>query len=401
MINHLDRYISRLIFVPLIATLLVSALLLLLDKMLRLFTFVMDEGGPVTVVWQMLGNLIPQYLALGIPIGLLLSVILSFRKLAVGNEMDAITSSGVSHLRLLVVPFLFAGLLAFVTLWLVGFIQPYSRYAYEGLRFELRSGALGASIKVGEFAHLGKKLTLRIEESREGGRVLSGIFVHAEDKDGSILTVTADRGTFLATDDPNIVLFRLFNGELVLRGKDSSTQRLLQFDQHDLPVDLPEFEAFRARGNEYLELTLPELLITQNDENQTPKAKLEASANFHRRLVQVAVLFVIPFLGMGLAIPPKRNTSALGVFAGIVILVVYNEISEFCEKLSSDGVAPAAVLQWVPFAVFALYSVWLFRQVAYRVGEPPIGRIIRTGETLTKQMKRLITPFRRRRKLAH
>lgn len=401
MINHLDRYISRLIFVPLIATLLVSALLLLLDKMLRLFTFVMDEGGPVTVVWQMLGNLIPQYLALGIPIGLLLSVILSFRKLAVGNEMDAITSSGVSHLRLLVVPFLLAGLLAFVTLWLVGFIQPYSRYAYEGLRFELRSGALGASIKVGEFAHLGKKLTLRIEESREGGRVLSGIFVHAEDKDGSILTVTADRGTFLATDDPNIVLFRLFNGELVLRGKDSSTQRLLQFDQHDLPVDLPEFEAFRARGNEYLELTLPELLITQNDENKTPKAKLEASANFHRRLVQVAVLFVIPFLGMGLAIPPKRNTSALGVFAGIVILVVYNEISEFCEKLSSDGVAPAAVLQWVPFAVFALYSVWLFRQVAYRVGEPPIGRIIRTGETLTKQMKRLITPFRRRRKLAH
>ncbi|MGK2286134.1 LptF/LptG family permease [Pedomonas sp. V897] len=401
MINHLDRYISRLIFVPLIATLLVSALLLLLDKMLRLFTFVIDEGGPVTVVWQMLGNLIPQYLALGIPIGLLLSVILSFRKLAVGNEMDAITSSGVSHLRLLVVPFLLAGLLAFVTLWLVGFIQPYSRYAYEGLRFELRSGALGASIKVGEFAHLGKKLTLRIEESREGGRVLSGIFVHAEDKDGSILTVTADRGTFLATDDPNIVLFRLFNGELVLRGKDSSTQRLLQFDQHDLPVDLPEFEAFRARGNEYLELTLPELLITQNDENKTPKAKLEASANFHRRLVQVAVLFVIPFLGMGLAIPPKRNTSALGVFAGIVILVVYNEISEFCEKLSSDGVAPAAVLQWVPFAVFALYSVWLFRQVAYRVGEPPIGRIIRTGETLTKQMKRLITPFRRRRKLAH
>lgn len=400
MISHLDRYISRLIVIPLLATLVISALLLLLDKMLRLFTFVMDEGGPVTVVWQMLGNLIPQYLALGIPIGLLLSTILAFRKLATGSEMDAITSSGVSHLRLLRVPFLYAALLAVVTLCLVGFVQPYSRYAYEGLRFELRSGALGASIKVGEFARLSKKLTLRIEESREKGRVLSGIFVHAVDKDGSILTVSADRGTFLATDDPNIVLFRLFNGELMLRGKDGRSQRVLTFEQHDLPVDLPEFESFRARGNEYLELTLPELVITQHDARQTAQAKLDASANFHRRLIQVAVLFVIPFLGVGLAIPPKRNTSALGVFAGIVILVVYNEISEFCEKLSSDGVAPAAVLQWVPFSLFALYSLWLFRQVAFRVGEPPIGGLIRTGQKLTKLVKRLAAPLRRRRKLA-
>lgn len=401
MINRLDRYLSRLILVPLLATLVVSALLLLLDKMLRLFTFVMDEGGPVTVVWQMLGNLIPQYLALGIPIGLLLGTTLAIRKLATGSEMDAIMSSGISHLRLLKVPFLYAGMLAVLTLWLVGFIQPYSRYAYEGLRFELRSGALGASIKVGDFARLGKRLTLRIEESREGGRVLSGIFVHAVDKDGAILTASADSGTFLATDDPNIVLFRLFNGELVHRDKDSATQRILQFDQHDLPVDLPEFEAFRARGNEYLEMTLPELVVSQANTAQTAEEKLAANANFHRRLVQVAVLFAIPFLAMGMAIPPKRSTSAIGVFAGIVILVVYNEISEFCEKLSGDGVLNAAVAQWVPFTLFALYCIWLFRQVAYKVGEPPIGRLIRIGASLAKLLKRLMIPLRRRRKLAH
>lgn len=401
MINRLDRYISRLILVPLLATLLVSALLLLLDKMLRLFTFVMDEGGPVTVVWQMLGNLIPQYLALGIPIGLLLGITLAFRKLATGSEMDSIISAGVSHLRLLKMPFIYAALLAIVTLWLVGFIQPYSRYAYEGLRFELRSGALGASIKVGDFAHLGRNLTLRIEESRDGGRMLSGIFVHAIHKDNSVLTAAAARGTFLATDDPNIVLFRLFNGELVHRDTQGNTQRILQFDQHDLPVDLPEFEAFRARGNEYMEMTLPELVITQTDAEMTTEARLKANANFHRRLIQVAVLFVIPFLAMGMAIPPKRSTSAIGVFAGIIILVVYNEISEFCEKISADGVVHAAVAQWVPFILFTLYSIWLFRQVAYKVGEPPIGRLIHIGDRVSKSLKRLIAPFRRRRKLAH
>ena len=41
-----DRYVARLIAVPLVATLLLAAMLLLLDKMLRLFDFVVREGGP-------------------------------------------------------------------------------------------------------------------------------------------------------------------------------------------------------------------------------------------------------------------------------------------------------------------------------------------------------------------
>ena len=64
-----DRYLARLIAAPLIGTLLIAAMLLILDKMLRLFDFVASEGGPVSVVWRMLANLIPEYLSLGIPIG--------------------------------------------------------------------------------------------------------------------------------------------------------------------------------------------------------------------------------------------------------------------------------------------------------------------------------------------
>lgn len=44
--NRIDRYLARLIAVPLIATLAIAAMLLLLEKMLRLFDFVVGEGGP-------------------------------------------------------------------------------------------------------------------------------------------------------------------------------------------------------------------------------------------------------------------------------------------------------------------------------------------------------------------
>jgi lipopolysaccharide export system permease protein len=159
--TRFDRYLARLIALPLLATLVISAMLLLLEKMLKLFDFVVNEGGPVTVVWAMLGNLIPQYLGLGIPIGLLLGILLAFRKLALSSELDALRAVGISYNRLLFVPYLYAAALGLLTLVIVGFIQPYTRYAYEGLQFELRSGALGASIKVGEFASLGKRMMLR------------------------------------------------------------------------------------------------------------------------------------------------------------------------------------------------------------------------------------------------
>ena len=90
MLNQIDRYLARLILVPLVGTLCLAAMLLILDRMLRLFDFVVSEGGPVTVVWRMLANLIPEYLGLAIPVGLTLGILLAFRKLALSSELDAL-----------------------------------------------------------------------------------------------------------------------------------------------------------------------------------------------------------------------------------------------------------------------------------------------------------------------
>jgi hypothetical protein len=85
-------------------TLVLAAMLLVLDKMLRLFDFVINLGGPVSVVWRMLANLLPEYFALGIPVGLLLGILLAFRGLAMSSELDALRGVGTGFGRLLRVP---------------------------------------------------------------------------------------------------------------------------------------------------------------------------------------------------------------------------------------------------------------------------------------------------------
>lgn len=400
MLTATDRYIARLIALPLISSLVIAAMLLVLDRMLRLFDFVASEGGPVSVVWRMLANLLPEYLSLGIPIGLMLGILLAFRRLALSSELDVLRGVGQSYNRLLRVPYIYAVALALINLAIVGFVQPLARYAYEGLRFELRSGALGASIKVGEFTQLGGRLTLRIENSEDGGRKLSGMFVRAEDRDGTSLSATASQGQFLATDDPDTIILRLTDGVLVHQSPKFRSPRVLSFSSHDLPIDLPKIEAFRSRGDRDRELTIPELIRTGNDPNVSAMVRAESLANFHFRMVEVATMLLLPLLAVALAVPPKRSTSALGVFLSIVMIVSYHKVNEYTEALGGLGRVDPFIALWTPFALFAALILWLYHTLAYKPGGQPIAALERGAAKAFKAVRGLFRWQARRRAAA-
>ncbi len=398
-LNAMDRYIARQIATPLLSTLVIAAMLLILDKMLRLFDFVAAQGGPVSVVWRMLASLIPEYLSLGIPIGLMLGILLAFRRLALTSELDVLRGVGMSPARLMRVPYMYAIALALVNLAIVGFIQPYARYAYEGLQYELRSGALGASIKVGEFTSLGKGMTMRIEESRDAGRDLRGIFVRVEQDKGRSMAVTAARGAFLGTDDPDTIILRLTDGVLVQRAASLASPRILSFSGHDLPINLPQIANFRSRGDGDRELTLPELVRVGTAERTDAMTRSEVRANLHFRMVEVAMMLLLPLAAIAFAIPPKRSTSALGVFLSIVFIVTYHKINQYAEDMGASGRVDPILALWGPFILFSALIFWMYHVVAHRPGGQPIGAL----EAVFAKALRRVTLWLRfgRRKLRH
>lgn len=376
---------------PLLGTLAIAASLLLLEKMLSLFDFVAAEGGPVSVVWRMLANLIPEYLSLGIPIGLLLGILLAFRRLATSSELDIFRAVGMSYFRLLRVPFLFAITLAVVNFAIVGFIQPSARYLYEELRFELRSGAFGAKVRVGEFNNVGENLTVRIEESRDNGNRLSGMFVYAQSKNGQSIAVSAEKGQFLRTDDPDTILLRLEKGTLVHDAPNYKTPRVLSFTSHDVPIPLPSIENFRARGGKDREYSITELVRIGGNAQKPVEERNKAWANFHFRLVEVAMMLLLPFLALALAVPPKRSTSALGVFLSIVMVVTYHKINEYAEGVGGMGIVDPFVALWLPFVLFAGLILWMYHVIAHVPGGQPIGALEvfanKVGKTIRKTFR--------------
>ena len=386
-----DRYLARNIAVPLIGTLVLAAMLLVLEKMLRLFDFVITAGGPVSVVWRMLANLLPEYFSLGIPIGLLLGILLAFRKLALSSELDAMRGMGVGYGRLLRVPYLYAAGLLLVNIAIVGWVDPYARYRYEGLRFELKSGALGASIKVGEFNQFGKRMTLRIDRSEDNGTRLLGIFTALDDRSGTRVAATAAEGQFLSTDDPDTILFRLKDGRLIQDNPKFAAPRTLSFESYDLPINLPAIDPFRGRGNEMKELVLPELASrAYGGAAADAEGQLAARANLHFRLVEVAMMLMLPLLAIALAVPPKRSTSALGIFIGIVMVVTYHKINQYAESAGSQGRLVPELALWLPFLAFVALILWMYHVIAHRPGGQPIGALEAAFARAAKMVRKLL-----------
>jgi lipopolysaccharide export system permease protein len=390
-LSLIDRYLARSIAVPLIGTLILAAMLLVLDKMLRLFDFVVNTGGPVSVVWQMLANLLPEYFALGIPIGLLLGILLAFRKLALSSELDALRGIGVGFGRLLRVPYMYAFGLMLLNVLIVGYIEPLTNYRYEGLRFDLRSGALGASIKVGEFNQLGRRLTLRIERSEELGTRLHGIFVQVDDGTGGSVVATADSGRFLSTDDPQVILFRLHHGRLVQQSPKFPAPRTLTFASYDLPITVPAIDQFRGRGMDFEELYFNELYrLGYGGGAANREQQLGAQAQFNFRLVEILMMAMLPLLAIALAVPPKRSASALGIFIGIVMVVAYHKVNQYAEAAGAQGRIDPILALWVPFVLLAALIGWMYYVIAHRPGGQPIGALEWAAAKLARRIRSLL-----------
>jgi lipopolysaccharide export system permease protein len=389
-ITAIDRYIFRLVMVPMLGVFALAASLLMLEKMLRLMEFVSTEGGPVGIVFRMLVNLLPEYASLAIPLGLMLGILFAFRKLATSSELDVMRAVGWSYGRMLRVPYLITGVLVAINLAIVGYLQPLALYDYQQLDYELRSGALGASIRVGEFTALEDRVALRVEQSEEDGRRLLGIFARIAEPGGQIMSISAREGRFLANrENRNTIILRLTDGTMV-QDIPGESPRVLRFARQDLPIDLPALERFRERGDLTKEYLLPELFRLGWSEESTATERAENQSMANYKIVEVVMMLMLPLMAVALAIPPKRSTSALGVFVSIVMVVSYHKINQYGQQIAALGRADPLVALWVPFVLFAALIAWMYYRVAYVPGGQAIGALENTYAKLSRRLGKLL-----------
>ena len=66
-------------------------------------------------------------------------------------------------------------------------------------------------------------------------------------------------------------------------------------------------------------------------------SELEAQSHFNFRLVEVVMMLMLPLLAVALAVPPKRSSSALGIFVSILIVVAYHKVNQYAAAGRRQG----------------------------------------------------------------
>jgi len=104
----------------------------------------------------------------------------------------------------------------------------------------------------------------------------------------------------------------------------------------------------------------------------------------------VVMMLLLPLLAVALAIPPKRSTSALGLFVSIVLVVAYHKINQYGQAVGSLGKVDPFLALWGPFFVFAALILWMYWRVAYVPGGQAIGALERFAAGFGKRLRKLM-----------
>jgi len=390
-LSILDRYLLGKVLPTMALTLLVAAVILMLDKLLTLLNLTIGSGVSALIAFKMMFTLVPNYLRLVLPLGLFLGVLFAFRALSMNSEFHVMQSSGISLGRMVRGPVGASVVGLAISLALVGYGEPLGRYVYNLLYFDVTNGVIESGIGEGIFVKIPGGYTVRVQESQMDGRKLFGVFVAREDHSGRIETFTAKQGTLTTLDNGNVVL-RLIEGERDEWSVDQSAKQVVSFDVFDLPFDLTTLLHFRDRGGDERELTLGELLrmymiglkspwdrggvILPADVPDIAKTISFAAitAEVNGRIAYAFSILLMPFFAAPLGVTSPRSGRIAGPAAGLLGILAYQKTLEFIGKGATAGKIPAALSIWAVYFVFAGLTAWLFVRTANTTGITPFNR---------------------------
>ncbi len=370
-LNTFDRHLLREWLQILGLVLAATCGLLLVQVLYDDFRTLRELGATGVVLWQYLGVTMPGFLAIVLPLALLISLLYALGKLHRANELTAMRAAGVGFLRM-TAPIWLAGLLCCgLTWWLNTKVVPWSlqqsRSMRETLQFQhestraLPSDRIGASFSVAFDNQLTRRMWFFNRYSRFTQRgygvSVSELdpqrrelrrFVAAEAwydvprfgwvfKDGRELTFAPETGELIGSQP---------FGEQFAGNYQEQPDLMLLIDRK--PMDLSLFQL--------------RTLIDYLEVEHSPKATAYAMRYFGLIADTLGPLIVIA-IAIPFAVSGVRGNPAVGVSKSIGLFFLYYLLSNFAATLATKQILDPMFAAWLPNLGMVGLALWFFSRL--------------------------------------
>ncbi len=276
---QLDRYIFRQLLVALLATTGGLVALIWLTQSLRFVELVVNRGLSFAVFLRLTGLLVPNFVAVILPITTFVCVQFVYQRLAGDRELTVMRAAGLSPWALarpaLALAAGVVGTCYLLTIWIV----PVSYTAFREYQFEIRNRLAAFLLQEGVFTPISEDLTVYVR-SRDPDGTLRGILVEDDRQRNSRATILAQRGRLVDSgSSPNLLLQSGSRQEI---DRDSGRLNVLTFAETTLDLSSKSGRG-DVRYRDAAEMSLDELLAPGGgalSARDAGKFRVEA----HRRL---------------------------------------------------------------------------------------------------------------------
>lgn len=370
-LSLIDQYMLKRVSWPLAGAIVIGMGALLLERLIRLLDLFANRGGPLTLILKMLGNLVPHYLAIAIPAAFFVGILYATLRMSNDSELDVMRASGVSLRRLAAPMLVMAVVLTVASAIILGFLQPYTRYAYRALVYLVTETSWNSAIERGAFfSGFGGK-TILIGDIADGGRSLSRVFIQETDENGNNVALSAQTGEL--TNDPQTFSLTLIlrDGIRVDSKADGTGGKAIEFSEWKLPLEVVAPEPFRETRKES-ELSLSEL-VRAYVEKWPGLGRDDVLAELNYRIVRAVTVLFLPLLAIPMGLSSRRQPTSVRIVAGIAILIIYYQALQFGKDMAENGRVSSFVGLWVPFLAFSCSSTYLFYVANSRLNQDPFA----------------------------
>lgn len=368
----LDRYVIREVLWPFFIGLLIFTFILIIPVLLTELEELVARGAPGALIVRVMWALVPQSLALTIPMSVLLGLLVAFGRLSADREFVAMQACGVSLFRLMrpvaVISLAACAACAYVLLVSV----PNGNQTYREIVFRVIADRAESNVKPRVFFEDFPDLVLYVREvPRTGG--WKGVFM-ADTRPGQPGAVyLAEAGRVIVDREKRTAEVVLENGTRHTADA-AGKYEVYGFRSMLLKVDPERMFARAGPEKGEREMTIGEL--------RAHIAKLEGQGiSAHNARMEVQKKFSIPvaslvfgLIGLALGASNRRDGKLASFVLGIAVIFVYYVLLYIGLAMVKGHMIPPWLGIWLPNLVLGPAGLLLFAR-RDRAADQPILRL--------------------------
>jgi lipopolysaccharide export system permease protein len=303
---------------------------------------------PSIVLPQLFAMAAVQDIALMLPFGLLLAVVLAFGRLYHDNEMFAAQACGLGAVRLHSVVLALALPVALATGWLMLVKAPVAAAGESRLRAEAVRSALAVPFAAGQFRSFSGGRTVVYARSVDQDGLLHDVFIKRDAAGVVETTVASSASTQLASDGLSQTI-TMHDGQRIEGSPGSARQRILRFREQSIPVALP---APAIRSGNLSETATPVLFASRKPADQS---------EWQWRASWPLMVLVISVCAVPLSRLRPRQGRFSRVWMAVVFFAFYANLLKVASVWLERGTTPRWLGMWWVHLLFATIGLILAR----------------------------------------